>query len=110
MSKKIFSSAVIFSVFCFLLAGCKEEISSGEKRLKLEFLYKLNNSASIVRDYTIGVTNYRNLSLYNSRVSKYPGTMNRINAPSLLNKIVKLPPDKIKKVMSLLNKVIDTSK
>lgn len=45
-------------------------MSSGDKRLKLEFLYKLNNSVSIVRDYTIGVTNYKNLSLYNDRVSK----------------------------------------
>ena len=70
-----------FSLF-FFLTGCKEEISSGDKRLKLEFLYKLNNSASIIRDYTAGVTDYRNLSLYEGRVSSVERMIETAEAPA----------------------------
>ena len=44
------------------------ELSIGQKRRKLEFLYKLNNEASVLRDYTYRIFSYDDLNFYKGRL------------------------------------------
>ena len=41
---------ILFSTILLFFVSCTD-LSEGQRRRKLEFLYKLNNEASILRDY-----------------------------------------------------------
>ena len=44
------------------------QISEGQQRRKFEFLYKLNNHASFLREYTNSITYYKDLDFYEGRM------------------------------------------
>lgn len=49
------------------LNGCNE-ISSGDKRRKFEFLYSMSNSVTMFSEYSGSLTYYKDLSFYEERI------------------------------------------
>jgi hypothetical protein len=68
---------IIFSCLMLLVVTCNE-LSTGQKRRKLEFLYKLNNVASILRDYTYRINSYEDLDFYRGRLVESKKSANNI--------------------------------
>jgi len=60
---------ILFSTILLFLISCND-LSEGQKRRKFEFLYKLNNEASILRDYTYRIHSYEDLEFYKGRLEK----------------------------------------
>lgn len=60
---------ILFSTLLLFFISCND-LSEGPKRRKLEFLYKLNNEASILRDYTYRIHSYEDLEFYKGRLEK----------------------------------------
>ena len=67
----------IFIILLLLFFSCNE-LSNGQKRRKLEFLYKLNNEASILRDYTYRIFSYKDLDFYKGRLESSEKSVNNI--------------------------------
>ena len=67
--KNIFLVFIYLSIFAFIISGCNE-ISQGLQRKKFEFLYKMNNYASLFREYTGGLSFSEDLELYEKRMDK----------------------------------------
>lgn len=67
--KNIFLVFIYLSIFTFIISGCNE-ISQGLQRKKFEFLYKMNNYASLFREYTGGISYSEDLDIYEKRMSK----------------------------------------
>lgn len=67
--KNIFLVFIFLSIFTFIISGCNE-ISQGLQRKKFEFLYKMNNYASLFREYTGGLSFSEDLELYEKRMDK----------------------------------------
>lgn len=59
---------LLLTIFLFFVS-CND-LSEGQKRRKLEFLYKLNNEASILRDYTYRIHSYKDLDFYKGRLEQ----------------------------------------
>ena len=60
---------ILLTTFLLFLINCND-LSEGQKRRKLEFLYKLNNEASILREYTYRIHSYEDLDFYKGRLDK----------------------------------------
>ena len=60
---------ILFSTILLFFVSCTD-LSEGQRRRKLEFLYKLNNEASILRDYTYRIHSYEDLEFYKGRLEK----------------------------------------
>ncbi|MFC2093695.1 hypothetical protein ACFLSV_07330 [Bacteroidota bacterium] len=69
---------IIFIVLFLFFFSCNE-LSTGQKRRKLEFLYKLNNEASILRDYTYRIFSYKDLDFYKGRLESSEKSVNNID-------------------------------
>jgi len=67
----------IFIILLLFFFSCNE-LSTGHKRRKLEFLYKLNNEASILRDYTYRIFSYKDLDFYKGRLESSEKSVNNI--------------------------------
>lgn len=52
-----------------ILSGC-DQISQGLQRKKFEFLYKMNNNATIFREYTNGINSFNDIEFYDGRMKK----------------------------------------
>lgn len=76
---KINISRRLFTVllFIFLLNGCNQ-LSEGLQRKKFEFLYKLNNYASLINEYTNSITYYSDIDFYEGRMKKHYEDVNRM--------------------------------
>ncbi|MBK8984389.1 MAG: hypothetical protein IPM38_19225 [Ignavibacteria bacterium] len=62
--------AVIFIINSILnITGCNE-ISQGLQREKFEFLYRMNNDATLLKDYTNGIQKYEDLDFYERNLSR----------------------------------------
>ena len=59
---------IVILIVLFLFSFSCNELSTGQKRRKLEFLYKLNNEASVLRDYTYRIFSYDDLNFYIGRL------------------------------------------
>ena len=68
----------IFIILLLFFFSCNE-LSTGQKRRKLEFLYKLNNEASILRDYTYRIFSYKDLDFYKGRLESSEKSVNNID-------------------------------
>jgi len=60
---------ILFITILLFFVSCTD-LSEGQRRRKLEFLYKLNNEASILRDYTYRIHSYEDLEFYIGRLEK----------------------------------------
>ncbi len=67
--KNIFLVFIYLTIFTLIISGCNE-ISQGLQRKKYEFLYKMNNYASLFREYTGGVSFSEDLDFYEKRMDK----------------------------------------
>lgn len=63
------SKILILLLITISCSGC-DKISSGMQRKQFEFLYKLNNYASLFREYTGGISYYSDLDFYENRMVK----------------------------------------
>lgn len=85
------------------------ELSTGEKRRKLEFLYKLNNEASVLRDYTYRIFSYDDLNFYKGRLESSEESVKNI-APvanwEKSNELKSLFLEKIKENKSITESMI----
>ena len=69
---------IIIFIVLFLFSFSCNELSTGQKRRKLEFLYKLNNEASVLRDYTYRIFSYEDLDFYKGRLESSEKSANNI--------------------------------
>ena len=60
---------MILTIQILIYSGCSE-ISQGLQRKKFEFLYKMNNYASLFREYTGGISYPEDLDFYETRMNK----------------------------------------
>lgn len=69
----------LFLVFLiFELSGCNK-ISQGDQRRKFEYLYKMNNYATLFGEYT-GILNYeKDFEMYKKRMNKLYMDVNDVN-------------------------------
>jgi len=58
---------ICISLFSITLLNCNQ-ISEGQQRRKFEFLYKMNNHASLLSEYTNGISYYKDLDFYEGRM------------------------------------------
>ncbi|HMQ68487.1 MAG TPA: hypothetical protein PKA90_01485 [Ignavibacteria bacterium] len=66
---KIFTPLVIILFLIIEIYGCNK-ISQGDQRRKFEYLYKMNNYATLFREYT-GILNYeKDFEQYKKRMNK----------------------------------------
>lgn len=70
----------ILIFICVMSAGSCNQLSQGLQRRKFEFLYKINTSATIFREYTSEVTYFRDLDFYIQRMKKFSEDINKIKA------------------------------
>ncbi|MDQ3020872.1 MAG: hypothetical protein M3R36_09920 [Bacteroidota bacterium] len=76
--KKLSSGKIFFLIYILsLLPGCNE-ISQGLQRRKFEFLYKLNNYASIFREYTNEISSFKDIEFYQGRMKKLYEDINNV--------------------------------
>lgn len=75
ISKVLLLSFLLIAAFS-LLISC-DEISHGQQRRKFEFLYKTNNFATIFREYTNDIVNFKDLQLYETRMNKLYEDVNK---------------------------------
>jgi len=73
----IFCLAMLKLISIFNLQGCNE-ISEGLQRRQFEFLYKLNNYATMFREYTGSVNYYKDLDFYENRMKNLFEDVNRM--------------------------------
>lgn len=59
--------AVISFIFILILTSCNE-ISSGDKRLKLEYLYKMKMQLTSLMDYSFRLNNYEKIFKYKKNI------------------------------------------
>lgn len=67
---KIFEKYFFISICLFFLlhkSGCNE-ISSGDKRRKFEYLYSLSNTVTMFSEYSVSLTYYKDLNFYEERI------------------------------------------
>lgn len=104
--KKYFS---IFTGVCFLVIvfGCNE-ISSGEKRRKFEYLYKLSNTVTMFSEYSRSLTYFKDLNFYEERikliyddVSKYNTIKNWTESENLKTSFMKTIDENLLSVSEL---------
>ncbi len=103
--KKITLFILLF-VFSY---GCNE-LSTGQKRRKLEFLYKLNNEASVLRDYTFRIFSYEDLEFYKGRLENTEKSVKNIETVSewgKSNELKSLFLDKIKELKKITKSLIE---
>ena len=65
----IYPVIVTLTIQILINSGCSE-ISQGLQRKKFEFLYKMNNYASLFREYTGGISYPDDLDFYETRMNK----------------------------------------
>ncbi|MCB0728984.1 MAG: hypothetical protein KDD00_16075 [Ignavibacteriae bacterium] len=66
---QIFSLLFLLIILIIEITGCNK-ISQGEQRRKFEYLYKMNNYATLFREYT-GILNYeKDFDMYKKRMNK----------------------------------------
>lgn len=81
---RIFKRSVIEKIFCLIflftvISGC-DKISSGMQRRQFEYLYKMNNYASLFREYTGGISYYSDLDFYENRMVKLHEDVSKMEA------------------------------
>jgi hypothetical protein len=96
-----------------LLSGCNN-LSEGLQRRKFEFLYKMNNFASIFADYTGGLYYFNELDFYERRMRKLYEDVNKMKAVDgygysrvLKENFLNILDDNIKAAVSLKQKSIE---
>lgn len=80
MKKRIYAFVINLTILISILlnlSGC-EKISQGTQRLKFEFLYKMNNYATLFREYTGSINYYSDLDPYIERMNKLYGDVNNM--------------------------------
>ena len=65
----IYPVIVTLTIQILINSGCSE-ISQGLQRKKFEFLYKMNNYASLFREFTGGISYPEDLDFYETRMNK----------------------------------------
>lgn len=68
---------ILSSLFVLIQISCNQ-ISSGQQRKKFEFLYKLNNKVSLLREYTNSITYFNELEFYEKRMKMLYTEVNRV--------------------------------
>ncbi|MFZ1322816.1 MAG: hypothetical protein WAT71_14765 [Ignavibacteria bacterium] len=63
---------IIFSVY-----GC-DKISQGLQRSKFEFLYRMNNDVSLLREYTAGINKIEDLKFFESKINNLYASVNKM--------------------------------
>ncbi len=64
-------------IIIFAFTSCNQ-LSEGVQRKKFEYLYKLNNYASLFREYTNGLNTYEDLDFYENRIKKLYEDINKM--------------------------------
>ncbi len=73
VKKKIYYTIILLAFVC----SCSD-ISEGLQRLKFEFLYKMNNYAVLLREYTNDINYFKDLASYKVRMVKLYADINKI--------------------------------
>lgn len=71
------SLLIYVSSLCLLNVYCNE-ISQGDQRRKFEFLYKMNNYSSLVKEISNELVYYKNLSFFESKITIIKDEINRM--------------------------------
>jgi hypothetical protein len=69
---------IIYLLTLLLVLSSCNQLSQGLQRRKFEFLYKLNNYATIFADYTNGIYYFNELNFYERRMKKLYEDINRV--------------------------------
>ncbi len=79
-SKNLYTTKIHLIIFIIIImimmSGCNK-ISEGQQRKKFEFLYKMNNNATLFREYTNEINYFSDLEFYEGRMKKLTEDINK---------------------------------
>jgi len=73
---KLFTILIALEII-FSINGC-DKISQGLQRNKFEFLYRMNNDVTLLREYTSGINKAEDLKFFESKLNNLYASVNKM--------------------------------
>lgn len=74
---RFFLLIIVTAGIAFNFTGC-DNISQGLQRRKFEFLYRMNNDVTLLREYTSGINKAKDLKFFESKITNLYASVNKM--------------------------------